>query len=172
MSFAWLGQLIDLLRSVAWPFYIVEAPNRGCKFTRGRPGPILQPDWYFCFPFFQRLYSVSMAADYADLPNMGLTTADDESVYASANIGFHVTDPVQYWTQVQDFHNSLAREACGLLSKCVRSRKWPEILIDQARIERRIKHALNRRVTAWGVTVDTVRLTDLMRRVKPIRLIN
>lgn len=172
MSFAWLGQLVDLLRSIAWPFYIVEAPCLGIKWTCGTPSTPLKPDWYFAWPFFQRIGWVSMAADYADLPNMGLTTADDESVYASANIGFHVTDPVLYWTQVQDFHNSLAREACGLLSKCVRSRKWPEILIDQARIERRIRRALNRRVTAWGVTVDTVRLTDIMRRVKPIRLIN
>lgn len=170
--FAWLGQLIDLLRSIAWPFYIVEAPALGVRFTRGRPGKALPPDWYFAWPFFQRIAWVSMAADYADLANLALTTTDGESVYVSANIGFHVTDPVKYLTEVQDFHNSLAREACGLLSKKVRRRAWGEILEDQRLVECQIRGALNRKVGEWGVRVDTVRLTDLMRRVKPIRLIN
>lgn len=144
-----------------FPVRIIRSYQRGVKFKKGIVQPEqLEPGIRWGWPFVDSIEVVSIVEDVIDLPTQSITTSDGKTVSFSANISYEVVDLVAYFTNVQDFSESLPRVAAGHLAKQVREWSWDELHKGQKKLEESLKGTLTTRVKGWGVRVIECRLTD------------
>src|SRR5262245_57895615 len=143
--------IIDFIRTIAWPVYVVSSPHRAVRYSLGKPKHVLGPGWYFAFPFFQEIRQTNCAEDTLDVANLPITTWDGESATVSFNLRYRIADVLKYQTMVQDAGMSLHAEASCEVALRTRRREWRNIYRSQGKIARRICDTLTRRVGNWGV---------------------
>lgn len=162
--FRWL---LEFARSIIWPVWIVSSPNLGVRYTRGRPGGVLAPDWYLAFPFFQEIRQTNCAEEVIDVANLPITTWDDVQVTVSYNMRYRIVDVLKYQTIVQEGGVSLHAEASCEVALRIRRRAWKRIYRSQGSIERRITKTMTERVKHWGIEVVHGGMT-VCARARPI----
>jgi regulator of protease activity HflC (stomatin/prohibitin superfamily) len=186
-----LTQLLQLIRDVLWPFFIVSEPERGVRYTFGVPGvkwrlwrgsrePVLEPDWYFAVPWAQEIRLTNCAEDTIDVANLPITTKDGIQATVSYNIRLKVNDPLKYQTQLrQEIDNRKAdtmpsaihAECSTAVASMMRRRKWDQIYKSQGSIGNKITKVLADDLAAWGITVVSGGLTICSQAV-PLALIH
>jgi regulator of protease activity HflC (stomatin/prohibitin superfamily) len=160
---SWVQALIEWLRQF-WPFVIVMHYERGVRYWRGQiVGDALEPDWYWCVPFFMHVETIPVKPDILKLWNLNVSTKDDRQLRVRANIRYELFDAVKAWNEVQDYKDNLGDEARTHLSKVVRERDYADLLADQATVEREAKNAMNAVVKEWGIKVIRCSITDFTK---------
>lgn len=168
---AFFTALLEFLRSLVWPLFIVTKPEEGVKYRFGRPLKVLQPGWYFAWPFFEEIKKTNCAEATLDLTNMPLTTWDEVGLTVSYNIRYRIVDVLKFQTIVQNGAESMHAEAACEVALRLRKRLWSKIYRSQGRIERRITATLTKRFASWGIEVVGGGLT-VCTKSKTISLIN
>lgn len=164
---SWIQALLEFLRPF-FPFVIVMHFERGCRYWRGqivegRFGGNLEPNWYWCIPFFMHIETVPVKPDILKSFNMNITTADDKSIRVRANVRFEIFDAVRAWNEVQDYKDNLGDECRTHIARVMRKREYLDLLADQDRVEREAKNEINAVVKEWGIKILRVGITDFTR---------
>lgn len=186
-----LSALLQFIRDVLWPFFIVSYPNRGVRSTFGVPGvswrwwwgikePVLEPGVYFCVPWAQEIRMTNCAEDTIDISNLAITSHDGVQNTVSYNLKLFVSDPLKYQLRLKQEPNPKAAdtmpeaihaEGSTAVSSMMRRRTWERIYKSQGHIERRITASLSDKLFDWGITVISGGITICSQAV-PIALIN
>lgn len=160
---SWVEAILGFLRQF-WPFVIVYHFERGVRYWRGRiVGGNLEPDWYWCIPFFMHIETVPVKPDIMKLWKIALTTQDGVGLIISANVKYEVVDAMAAWNNVQDYKDNLADECRTHLSKRIRDLKYDELLADQPKLERSCKDTMTTAVKDYGVVILRVGITDFVK---------
>lgn len=138
--------------------------ERGVRYWRGRViGASLEPDWYWCVPFFMHVETVPVTPDILKLWNLCISTRDNTGIRVRANVRYEIFDAVKAWNEVQDYKDNLADEARTHIARVVRKLEYAALLADQDSVERDCKNEMNKVVKDWGIKVIRVGLTDFIR---------
>lgn len=186
-----LSALLQFIRDVLWPFFIVSEPNRGVRYTFGRPGvkwrawwgirePVLEPDWYFAIPWAQEIRMTNCAEDTIDVANLPITTKDGIQATVSYNIRLRVHDPLKYQTKLrQEVDNAksdtmpsaIHAECSTAVASMMRRRRWDQIYKSQGAIGNKITKILIDDLATWGIDVVSGGLTICSQAI-PLALIH
>lgn len=186
-----LSQLINLIREVLWPFYIVRDPDRAVRYTFGVPGvkwrvwwgfreAVLGPGWYFCVPWAQDIQLTNCAEDTIDIANISGTSRDGVQFTASFNIRLKVYDPLKYQINLRQeidpkkadtMPSAIHAECLTSVAAMLRNRKWESIYRSQGKIGSKLTKSLKASLDNWGIMVIAGGVTTCSQAV-PIALIN
>jgi regulator of protease activity HflC (stomatin/prohibitin superfamily) len=159
---------IDWLLSI-WkeivPVCVVESWEQGVRFRRGvpQPKPLGAGIWFFV-PFFDRIEVIPRQLRFIDLPMQRITTKDGMEIALSANIGYEITNAVAAYVEVHDYEESLARLAAGHLHKRVHAWTYPELVENLGQLEESLERTLTTRSKKWGIVIQVVGITDMVRQ--------
>lgn len=144
---------------------VCESWERGVRFRRGIPEPRqLGAGVWFFVPFVDRIELIPVVERFIDLPMQRITTADGVEVALSANIGYEITDAVKAYTQVHDYEESLARLAAGHLHRRIHEQTYDDLMGGLAKLERSLEGTLTTRSKPWGIVIQDVGITDMVRQ--------
>jgi regulator of protease activity HflC (stomatin/prohibitin superfamily) len=144
---------------------VVESWERGVRFRRGQPEPEqLGTGVWFFWPFLDRIELIPVVRRFIDLPMQRITTADGIEVALSANIGYEITDAVKAYTEVHDYEVSLARLAAGHLHRRIHAWTYPELVSSLGRLEDSLEGTLTTRSKPWGIQIQDVGITDMVKQ--------
>ena len=140
---SWVQALLEWLRTF-WPFVIVMHYERGVRYWRGQiVGGNLEPNWYWCVPFFMHVETIPVKPDILKLWNLCVSTKDNHPIRLRANVRYEIFNATAAWNEVQDYKDNLGDEARTHLAKVVRERDSAALLADQSTVEREAKNAMN-----------------------------
>ena len=159
---------IDWLLSI-WkeivPVVICESWEQGVRFRRGVPeAKPLGPGVWFFVPFFDRIEIIPRQLRFIDLPIQRITTQDGVEIALSANIGYEIVDAVKAYTEVHDYEESLGRLAAGHLHKRVHGWTYAQLVESLGDLEKSLEGTLTTRSKRWGIVIQCVGITDMVRQ--------
>lgn len=175
-----LSQLLEFIRQVIWPLWIVSEPNKAVWLRFGQPRGIREPDWYFAWPWADELRMVNCAEDTIDVANIPFTARDGIQATVSYNIRLKIKDPMKYVLNLRGeadpkksdtLPSAIHAECSTAVSSMMRRRKWDQIYKSQGAIERRITAKLTNTLADWGVEVIAGGITICSQAI-PLALIN
>ena len=163
----WVDAIISNIKELAgfFAFFkVMRVYERGVVFRWGVPHRVLPPGFNWIVPFrIEQVEEVTVSEETMDLMVQSITTTDDVSVTFSVNIVFYVTDPILYYTKVNDFNRSAEGHARIHLAQRARALTWAELLSQQKALETSLSGTLTTRLKGWGAEVITVGFTDLTK---------
>lgn len=144
---------------------VVESWESGVRFRRGRPEaqPLGAGVWFF-WPFLDRIEVIPRQLRFIDLPMQRITTKDGVEIALSANIGYEIADAVKAYTEVHDYEESLARLAAGHMHKRVHAWTYAELVENLGGLEKSLEGTLETRSKKWGIVIQVVGITDMVRQ--------
>jgi regulator of protease activity HflC (stomatin/prohibitin superfamily) len=144
---------------------VIESWESGCRFRRGKPEekPLGAGIWFF-WPFLDRIEVIPRQLRFIDLPMQRITTSDGLEIALSTNIGYEITDAVKAYTEVHDYEESLARLAAGHLHKKVHAWTYAELVANLGDLEKSLEGTLTTRSKRWGIVIQVVGITDMVRQ--------
>jgi regulator of protease activity HflC (stomatin/prohibitin superfamily) len=147
------------------PVVVIENWEAGCRFRRGVPeARQLGPGIWWFVPFFDRIEILPRQMRFIDLPIQRITTKDGVEIALSANIGYEIADAVKAYTEVHDYEESLGRLAAGHLHRRVHGWTYPELVENLGKLETSLEGTLTTRSKAWGIVIQVVGITDMVRQ--------
>jgi regulator of protease activity HflC (stomatin/prohibitin superfamily) len=152
------------------PVVVIRSFERGVRSWLGREPLELQPGIWFRVPLVYTIRVVSTAEDSVNLPLQDVTTKDGHSVTFDANATYEVTDAVAHLCNVVDFTATLANSSMVHIARRVREMTWAELHTSQRDLERSLRETLTTRSKRWGVKINDVGLTSLVK-AKTYRLV-
>jgi regulator of protease activity HflC (stomatin/prohibitin superfamily) len=156
--------LIALWREICFAV-VVESWESGVRFRRGQPEPEpLGAGIWFFWPFLDRIEVIPRQLRFIDLPIQRITTRDGVEIALSANIGYEIANAVMAYTEVHDYEESLARLAAGHLHKRVHAWTYAELVEGLGDLEKSLEGTLTTRSKRWGITIQVVGITDMVRQ--------
>lgn len=170
----WLGQNLQELV----PVCIVPTYARGVRMFSGRiydhgkghpwTGE-LTPGIWLRLPWIWPIETINVVPDVVNLPTQTITTSDGHALSFSGNIEFEIIDAVLAWTRVQNIRQSVAFLCMSHMARKLRDRTLTEALEGGRDLERSLASTLSTRLSAWGVRVTDVGLSDMVK-TRPLRL--
>ena len=158
---SWLEVLLAFLREFL-PIRVIRDGFGGVRFVCGHAKGPYGPGFYWSLPLVWEMESYPTAEQVVNLCNVSCTTSDGQSLTLSANFNYVVTDVRLAYTMVHDVDQSMATEALKYINKLVRKVTRAYVCEQQTQLEERIQRHLQSKVTAWGIGVLDVGLTDVV----------
>jgi len=150
-----------------WPFKKVQPWQRAVRSCfipfRGVKVTILHPGIARAIPWFDSFEVRDIREDTWNLPTQSVTTKDDVAVSLSANFVYEIDDVKSAVLNVQEFASSLQDLAMVHLAERIRELTWAELRDGQKDLERSLKGTLETRAKKWGVGINRVGITDLVK---------
>jgi regulator of protease activity HflC (stomatin/prohibitin superfamily) len=175
-----LSQLLQFIREVIWPFWIVAEPNRAVKYRFGRHIAILEPGGYFAWPWAEEIRITNCAEDTIDIANLSITTEDGVQATLSYNAKLYVSDPLKFQTKIRQeidskkadtMPSAIHAECATTVARMLRKQAWESIYKSQNEIAGKITSALTTKLSNWGITVAGGNITNCANAV-PLAIIN
>lgn len=156
--------LVTLWKEVCF-VVVVESWEQGVRFRRGVPeGASLGAGVWFFWPFLDRIEVIPRQMRFIDLPIQRITTRDGVEIALSANIGYEIADAVKAYTEVHDYEESLARLAAGHLHRRVHGWSYAELVENLGKLETSLEGTLTTRSRPWGIVIQVVGITDMVKQ--------
>ena len=175
-----LTQLLQFIREVIWPFWIVAAPNRAVRYRFGRPKGTLEPDWYFAWPWAEEIRQTNCAEDTIDIANISGTSKDGVQFTASFNLRLKVIDPLLFQLNLRQeldpkkadtMPAAIHAECTRAIAAMFRNREWKAIYRSQGKIGAKLTRTVKTLLTNWGVEVLAGGITICSQAI-PLAIIN
>lgn len=163
--------LIDfLIRNLLalWPIARVHEWKQGLLVRNGRIRRELPPGLHWRWWFIEEVLTWPANTIAQDLETAAVTTTDGTSVAISANYAYRMLSIAKMYRGVWNTEPTLNRLILGCIATHCAQEAWDYLQHNRADLEARLVVAVNAKVTHWGVVVDTINLTDLVR-VRPYR---
>ena len=148
-----------LLETVA-----VEAGHAGLYFRDGRHEAVLAPGLHAFWKGLARVRvaDVDLREQVVDVAGQEIMTADKVTLRLNAVVVFKVVDALGAVTAVEDFRQALYREAQLAVRAVVGTRELDQLLADKDAVARELDSLLRARVAAFGVSVVSLGIKDVI----------
>lgn len=143
---------------------VVEAGHVGLLFRDGQHAATLRPGTHAFWKNVarQRVVSVDLREQVADIAGQELMTADKVTLRLNAVVSFRVVDALRTVTAAEDFRQSLYREAQLLLRAAVGARELDALLVDKQALARDVAARLEASAGALGLQVLSFGVRDVI----------
>jgi regulator of protease activity HflC (stomatin/prohibitin superfamily) len=165
--------LIDfLVRNLLalWPIAVVQFNERAIRIRMGLIVEELEPDWYWRWPFFEKVLKCPATWDWIDLQFGDVPTNDGVQATFSANVEYRILSPALLWSNITDPDTNLSRLALGSLASLVARKDWAALAANQPSLRTWLRKQLTAETKGCGVEVGRVRITNLVQ-ARPIRIL-
>lgn len=159
---SWIEVIFNFLRD-QFPLKFVPPWAKGIRVRFGSHIKLFEPGPAWIWWVIDNWIVVNVVPEVINLPTQSLTTKDSQTISFSANIEYEVVDAVSKYTKVADFDSSMVNGAMGYVAKKIRDWTYQELVEGQRKLELSIRDSLTTYVKNWGVRINDVRITDLVR---------
>jgi len=164
----WLQRIFDKILSLLPEIILIEPNEMAARITGGKRYRVIGPGWYICWPIIQKVISMEVVTQVADLPPQTIRTKDGQEVVVSGAIRYRIRDIEKALFTVQDIDKALATLALGVILEYVQTQTLEDCHnIEGVKVE--LRKQLAEEAGGWGVKIEQVYLTDL-GRVRSLRL--
>lgn len=167
-----LDKLIDIVLEFIdriVPFVVINYYDRGIRLRLGKPRGMLQPGFHWKIPFADDIITHMVKATTLNLAEQSLTTKDNQQLVIKVALKYEVEDVETLLLEVSSPVDALSDMACGIVRDKVISRNWNEC--NEDKLTGDISRAVKAEARKWGISVQTVTITDL-GLIRSIRLLN
>lgn len=159
--------LIDfLIRNLLalWPLARIYSWQQGLRVRCGIVREELDAGIHWRWWFIDEVKTWPITTIAADLDTAAVTTRDEIAVAISANLAYRVSSVRRVFLGSWNTEIALKQIALGIIASYCASRSWSELTTNRRQIEAHLVDELNSRVgTDWGLLIERVHLTDLVR---------
>lgn len=142
-------------------FTFVDQHEKGLLFKSGRYIGEKLPGFRLYVPLFHQIDSVDMRTQAMQIPSQELMTRDNVTIHVDAVAFFKITDAFKSLRAVKDCSAAVSEAAQTSLRDQLSNATFDEVLHDREEAGKRIFAALNELTSAWGVSVDAVKLKNI-----------
>ncbi|KAI4181949.1 MAG: hypothetical protein L6R41_006300 [Letrouitia leprolyta] len=146
-------------------FTFVRPYEKGVLFKSGRYIGEKSSGFRLSIPVFHRTVRVDMRTQSMQIPSQELMTRDNVTIHVDAVAFFQITKAQKSLCAVIDYEASVSEVAQTSLRGQLSNSTFDEVLHDREEAGKNILAALNEITSAWGVTVDAVKLKNI--RIDP-----
>lgn len=136
--------------------------ERGVLFTMGRYAGTKNPGWRLVIPVFQNMKKVDIRLKAVDVANQEAITKDNVSCQINAVIYYKVIDAAKAFIEVENFYYAVTQLAQTTMRNVVGAVTLDELLSQRDAVSDKIKIIVDQITEAWGISVDSVDLKDIV----------
>ncbi len=136
--------------------------ERGVLFTMGRYAATKNPGWRLVVPVFQNMKKVDIRLKAVDVANQEAITKDNVSCQINAVIYYKVVDAAKAFIEVENFYYAVTQLAQTTMRNVVGAVTLDELLSQRDAVSDKIKVIVDQITEAWGISVDSVDLKDIV----------
>lgn len=159
----WLGDAVQAVLRFVPRISIVRSTHRGVAFVRGRDVHVIQPGLYVWWPLITECLMVPVVRQSLDLPVQTLTTKDGLSIIVSGVVIYTIRDIKVALTEQWDVDETIRVMSQAAVRDVVCSVTFEYLNQNRYQFEGRLKTALSKELSAYGVEVVDSKLTDFAR---------
>jgi regulator of protease activity HflC (stomatin/prohibitin superfamily) len=162
--------LIPIIILVLSSIKQVNQYERGVLFLFGKYIGILHPGWRIVWPIIQSWIRIDIRTKAVDVPDQEAITKDNVSARINAVIYYRVIDAAKAVIEVENFFFAVSQLAQTTMRNVVGETSLDDLLSKRNEVAKRIKIIIDKATDAWGISVESVELKDIilpdeMRRV-------
>lgn len=151
------------------PFWIVKQTNNAVLLRFGKYKKILQPGFYWKWPFADEIISHHVMTALLSIPVQSLTTKDGQQIVVKAVVKYKVDDVKPLLLEIWDSTDAISDVTQSIVKKQIHMRTWQQCNDDD--IDNEITKKLRVEIKKWGISIENVTMTD-MGITPSIRLFN
>lgn len=140
----------------------VDQFERGVKFQFGKFTRMVDPGWRLVFPVIQSMNKVDLRIKAVDVPLQEAITKDNVSAKINAVIYYRVSDASKAVLVVENYFYAVSQLAQTTMRNIVGELELDELLANREQAAKRIREIVDVTSEAWGITVETVELKDII----------
>ena len=159
----WLGDLVQAALRFVPRIMIVRSTHRGVAFVRGKNVRVINPGLYIYWPLITECIVCVVVRQSIDLPTQILTTKDGLSVVVSGVVIYAISDIEVALTEQWDHDETIRVLSQAAIRNVVCSQDCAYLNQNRTQVENRLKTALSRELSPYGVSIIDSKLTDLAR---------
>ena len=147
----------------------VKSGERGLRFTLGRATNELSPGFYFMVPWFQTIGIVQDRARTLDIPDQRVTTHDGIVLNVDCSVVYRVTDIRKALIEVDNYERGMSQLLPIAVQQVLGHLNQAKLRADEA-LDAELDRRLSALVAAWGITVESARLTSIAPSRQSLRV--
>lgn len=149
---------------------IVDAYDRGVKFSFGHCKGVLEPGLHFYWNWWQSVYVVQVMPQCVESQKLTLTTQDGKTVCLSVAVQYSIFNAELAYTAVQDLDESLLNMIEGECSRAINLFTAAGLLSEPQKFGSKVALYAKKTAETWGCRIENVTLPNLAL-VRAYRLI-
>ena len=165
----WLVQLFEYLTCWIPRLYFVNPDEGGVRITLGNIVKNTPPGWYIYWPLIHTFIKVNVATQGVRFAIQSVTTKDDIDVAIRGAAVYKISNARKAIFETNDFDQSLAAIAGGVIEKYVAEHVYEE-LKDRQVLRDEVKKGLREEAAGWGIKLLKVYIPDI-GHVRNIRIL-
>lgn len=166
----WILQVIEYLTCWIPRLFFVNPDESGVRITLGKYVGDTPPGWYIYLPLIHTFIKVNVATQGVRFAVQSVTTKDDIDLVIRGAALYRISNARKAIFETNDFDQSLAAIAGGVLEEYVARHTYEE-LRDRQALREAVKKGLMKEANGWGIRLLRVYIPDV-GRVKNLRLLN
>lgn len=140
----------------------IDQYERGVKFQLGKFTRMVDPGWRLVLPIIQSMKKVDLRIKAVDVPLQEAITKDNVSAKINAVIYYRVSDASKAILVVENYFYAVSQLAQTTMRNIVGELELDELLANREQAAKRIREIVDVTSEAWGITVETVELKDII----------
>ena len=149
--------------------YFVNPDEGGVRITLGKYVRECSPGWYIYWPLIHVFIKVNIAIQGVRFPIQSVTTKDDVDIAIRGAVVYKIGNARKAIFETNDFDQSLAAVAGGVIEEYVADHTYDEIK-DRQVLRDAVKKGLREEAAGWGIKLLKVYIPDV-GRVRNIRVL-
>ncbi|MHB0960838.1 MAG: SPFH domain-containing protein [Pirellulaceae bacterium] len=135
--------------------------ERGVVLRLGKFLTIRGPGILYIIPFIDNVRFVDLRLLTLNIPSQQVITKDNVPAAIDGVLFFLVADPEKAVIEIQDYAFAIAQYAQAALRDVVGGLSLDELLSEREQIQHRIAEVVEKRISNWGLHLDSIRLQDI-----------
>jgi len=136
--------------------------ERGVKLRLGKLKGEMKPGWRIVWPIIETWNKVDIRVKAVDVPDQEAITQDNISARVNAVIYYKITDATKSVVEVQDFFHAVSQLAQTTMRNVVGEIALDDLLSKRNEVSQKIKEIIDKATDAWGISVESVELKDII----------
>lgn len=168
-----VGHLIEFIRSF-WdnllPFHIVNAYEHGVILRFGRYHKDVEAGLVWKIPFFDNVMLCRNTITTINLNSQALTTKDGQAVTTDAIVKYKIINPQKFLLDVHEVEDAISDITQAKIKEIVTATNWEDLHLDVhdgskdgGKTDDKIKALVYKEILKFGIKVDYVTLTSLVK---------
>ena len=142
-----------------WPWTTIDEWELAVRVRRGRGLKPIQSGIRLCLPFIDRMITEPATLQTVNIQDQTMITLDRVNASVSGVIQYRVLDLARLWLTVHDHDEAIANVALTAIAAHIAAEGFCDL--DLVQLQRAAQRTLRRETKAWGLRIESFKLTDL-----------
>jgi regulator of protease activity HflC (stomatin/prohibitin superfamily) len=152
-SGVWAGLVSGVRVAAEW--------ERGVVLRLGKFQHVAGPGVFYIIPILDTVRFIDTRTLVINIPRQKVITRDNVPAEVDSALFFLVSNPKKAVTSIRDFQFAVSQYAQAALRDVIGGLTLDELLSEREQIQQQILAAVEEKIQAWGLHLDSVRLQDI-----------